>query len=50
MTAKEIRDLSELVKKSNLVVLVFEDRKAGLGKDMQDLIVQALKDYAIGHV
>lgn len=45
-TKKETaRELAFLVKGAKLVMLFIGDQKAGLGADMQEIIVEALEKY-----
>lgn len=43
MTNEGLLELAELIDMASLVTLVVQDRKAGLGRDMQDEIVKALR-------
>ena len=42
----ELKKLIELLEKADLVILVFGEKKAGLGRDIQEIIINALKIVA----
>ena len=44
-----IEGLAQLFEMAELVVLITGDTKAGLGRDMQRLIIDALRDFAKTH-
>ena len=40
--AKTCKDLEQIIRKANLVIILVDDKKVGLGSDMQELIADAL--------
>jgi len=47
MTTDEISKLASMVERADLIMLAFGDKKAGLGADIQERIVRALRLYAV---
>jgi hypothetical protein len=47
MTSQETDEMADLVEKADLIILVYGDKKATMGKDIQASIVTALRVLAI---